>query len=168
MRRQRQGEIMANAEYKRNCLSGLSAEHWRRLTFSRITTSEEIELSVPGGQTLPRRAINTIKYWFAEDPEFTRAVVLFNEPFLFDPNEVTTGAQPVDIALIRQGASAEPKLTASMVFRIAPGATVEVKHSMLVISTGLVHVNGEDAEDIISPVPMPRITIASNGHITFE
>lgn len=164
---------MANAEYKRNCLSGPSSKHWRTVTFERITIGEEVGLSVPGERSLSHRTLKKITRWFAEDPQFTRVVVLFNEPFLFDPNEVTTGAESVDGWLAAQSSHEDPKLVASMFFELANGGSVELqKGSAFTILTGFVRVNGinagESVEDIIPPVPMPRITIASNGFITFE
>jgi len=164
---------MANAEYKRNCLSGPTSRHWRTVTFERITIGEEVVLSVPGERPLSRRTLNKVVRWFAEDPEFTRVVVLFNEPFLFDPSEVTTGDELVDSWLATQSSHEDAKHVASMSFRLANGGSVELqKGPAFTILTGFVHVNGinsgESVEDIIPPVPMPRITIASNGFITFE
>jgi hypothetical protein len=143
------------------------------VTFKRIVTGAEVELSVPGEQLLSWNTLNTIKGWFAEDPESTRIVVLFYEPFLFDPREVTTGAELIDSWLAKQSSHKGPKLVASMFFHLAYGGGVEVQRdSTLTLLTGFVRVNGlnvgKSTEDIIPPVPMPRITIASNGHITFE
>jgi len=159
---------MANAEYKRNCLSGPTSKHGRKVTFNRIATGEEVELSVPGEQALPLKTLRTIRDWFKKDPEHTSVVVLFNKAFMFNPNEVTTGSKSLDDQLIEDSSYGAATVIASMSFQAANKAKVTLKGSAITLSTGWVHVNGQFTPDIIPAVPMPTITIASNGFITFK
>lgn len=158
------------SEYTRNCLSGnrTASEHWRtvQIDWPGVTWgSKQTTLDVPGDHTFSYKVLNAAVGQLKSSPEAS-VIAFYNEPFAFDPSEVTTGCTPLDTRLSALERAAK---IASMTFHVASEAEVKlIRKSAIVISTGWVRVHGVESRDLISPVPVPDITIGRDGQITFR
>lgn len=152
-------------EYQRNCLSGPGLQYQRTVELN-WEGQTHATLSVPSDEVFSRKILREAGQQFQTAQSDAKVTVIFNEPFSFDPHEVTTGSDKLDEKL---SAAPTPNLgIGSMVFQATPGAGVKVEKKSITISTGWVQVNGVYAPDFIQPLPIAGIEIEANGSIRFK